>query len=120
MRAQPQSISSTHSRSRSLALIVLASILCAGTSRPTPGATGSVTYTYDDAGRLRTSTYTNGTSKTYVLDAAGNRTSVTAAVDATAPTVPAGLQATPVSQTQINVVWQAATDGGSGVGGYKL
>lgn len=36
---------------------------------------GSVTYTYDSLGRLRTATYSNGVVITYTYDAAGNRTS---------------------------------------------
>ena len=37
---------------------------------------GSVTYTYDNLGRLKTATYSNGVVITYSYDAAGNRTSV--------------------------------------------
>lgn len=36
---------------------------------------GSITYTYDSLGRLRTATYSNGVVITYTYDAAGNRTS---------------------------------------------
>ncbi len=36
---------------------------------------GSVSYTYDSLGRLKTATYSNGVVVTYVYDAAGNRTS---------------------------------------------
>ena len=37
---------------------------------------GSVAYTYDNLGRLKTATYSNGVVITYSYDAAGNRTSV--------------------------------------------
>jgi hypothetical protein len=54
----------------------------------------------------------------------GSRTSTTASSttpppDITAPTVPAGLVATPVSATQINLAWTAATDN-VGVTAYKV
>lgn len=37
---------------------------------------GNVAYTYDNLGRLKTATYSNGVVVTYSYDAAGNRTSV--------------------------------------------
>jgi YD repeat-containing protein len=37
---------------------------------------GSVTYTYDNLGRMKTATYSNGVFITYNYDALGNRTSV--------------------------------------------
>lgn len=40
-------------------------------------------------------------------------------VDTTAPTVPTGVNATPTSQTQINLTWAASTDN-VGVTGYKV
>jgi chitodextrinase len=41
--------------------------------------------------------------------------------DVTAPTVPSVLTATAASSSQINLIWNAATDtGGSGVGGYHV
>lgn len=40
-----------------------------------PALAGSVTYTYDALGRLKTATYSNGAVITYSYDAAGNRTS---------------------------------------------
>ena len=45
----------------------------------TAAYSGNVAYTYDNLGRLKTATYTNGvvvTVITYKYDAAGNRTSV--------------------------------------------
>lgn len=41
-----------------------------------PSMAGTVTYTYDTLGRLKTATYSNGVAVTYYYDAAGNRTSV--------------------------------------------
>jgi YD repeat-containing protein len=84
------------------------------------GAPASATYTYDAAGRLGTTTWSNAAKVTYTLDAAGNRTSVvTNGPDATAPSVPAALSATRASATQVNLSWNAATDsGGSGLAGY--
>lgn len=37
---------------------------------------GSVTYAYDNLGRLAKATYSNGTVITYTYDAAGNRSAV--------------------------------------------
>jgi chitodextrinase len=62
------------------------------------------------------------------FDAAGNASTKTAAVSATTkapasdtqpPTVPAGLIATAISSTQINLTWTASTDN-VGVSGYKV
>ena len=39
-------------------------------------AADTATYTYDNLGRLKTITYTNGTVITFNYDSAGNRTSV--------------------------------------------
>ncbi|MDQ5936881.1 MAG: hypothetical protein QG574_4221 [Cyanobacteriota bacterium erpe_2018_sw_21hr_WHONDRS-SW48-000092_B_bin.40] len=39
-------------------------------------AADTATYTYDNLGRLKTVTYTNGTVITYNYDVAGNRTSI--------------------------------------------
>src|SRR6185369_17814693 len=48
-------------------------------------------------------------------------TSQSVLVDTTAPSVPAGLTATAVTASQINLSWGAATDtGGSGLAGYKV
>jgi chitodextrinase len=83
----------------------------------------TTTYTYDALGRL---TQVNGSANggsvvTYTYDAAGNRTQTTSKSESLAPSVPTGLSATPVSQTQINLSWSASTDtGGSGLAGYKI
>lgn len=42
----------------------------------TAAFSGNVVYTYDNLGRLKTATYSNGVVITYNYDAAGNRTSV--------------------------------------------
>jgi YD repeat-containing protein len=39
-------------------------------------AADTATYTYDNLGRVKTVTYTNGTVITYNYDSMGNRTSV--------------------------------------------
>jgi len=41
----------------------------------------SVTYTYDQSGRLKTATYKNGTTIIYSYDKAGNRTAVVVTKD---------------------------------------
>ena len=75
-----------------------------------------------------TTTASNGshTLRAIAKDAAGNSTtsaSVTVTVsnvaDTTAPSVPAGLTATAVSSSQINLSWTASTDN-VGVTGYKV
>ncbi|MFH1026092.1 MAG: Ig-like domain-containing protein, partial [Nitrospirota bacterium] len=68
----------------------------------------------------------NWTAKAY--DAAGNVTSsstvsltVNIVTDTTPPSVPAGLTATAVSSSQIDLRWNPSTDtGGSGLAGYKV
>jgi fibronectin type 3 domain-containing protein len=70
-----------------------------------------------------------GSSYSYRIlatDAAGNlsgysaiATAVTTGADATLPSVPIGLTATPVSGTQINLTWTASTDNMS-VTGYRV
>ena len=69
-----------------------------------------------------------GTSYTYAVDAfdsAGNLSaqsssiSATTLTDATPPSVPSNLVATPVSASQINLSWSASTDN-VGVTGYKI
>jgi YD repeat-containing protein len=81
---------------------------------------GSATYTYDELGRLKAVTYSNGTTTAFSLDAAGNRTNVVTLLDTTPPTVPSSLTATAVSQSQVNLAWGSSTDAGTGLGGYYL
>ena len=83
-------------------------------------APGSVTYTYDEAGRLKAVANSNGVTTSYSLDAPGNRKSVTVVV-VILPSVPTGLTATAISSSQINLAWTASTDtGGPGVAGYQI
>lgn len=49
----------------------------------------------------------------------GTLTASTSSGDITAPTVPTGLAAVPVSASQINLSWNASTDAG-GLSGYRL
>jgi YD repeat-containing protein len=85
-----------------------------------PLLTGSanVIYNYDAAGRLQSVTYDDGSTVTYTLDAAGNRTTV-----ATTPpkplTAPGSIAAAPQSASQIKLTWTASS-GGSGVAGYNV
>lgn len=103
--------------SRSI-ILVLAALTCSLFAQAE-----TTTYTYDALGRL---TQVNGSANggsvvTYTYDAAGNRTQTTSKSESIAPSVPTGLIATPVSQTQINLSWSASTDtGGSGLAGYKI
>jgi chitodextrinase len=83
----------------------------------------TTTYTYDALGRLiQVNGSANGSAATYTYDAAGNRTQTTSKSESIAPSVPTGLGATPISQTQINLSWSASTDntGGSGLAGYRI
>ncbi len=75
-----------------------------------------------------TTTATNGshTLTAIAKDAAGNSTTSTAVTvtvnnvaDTTAPSVPAGLSATAISSSQINLSWTASTDN-VGVTGYNI
>ena len=67
----------------------------------------SVTYTYDDAGRLKSATYDDGSGTAYTLDAAGNRTLVTktGAVPPGAPGIPV---VSSIAQTTATATWAAA------------
>ena len=81
----------------------------------------SVTYTYDELGRLKATVYDNGSSTTYSLDAAGNRKNVAQSLDTTAPAAPTGLAGAPTIATNINLTWTACTDtSGSLLAGYKI
>jgi chitodextrinase len=103
--------------SRSI-ILLLAILSCAPLAQ-----SETTTYTYDALGRLiQVDGSANGGSVvTYEYDAAGNRTQTTSKSESLAPSVPTGLSATPVSQTQINLSWSASTDtGGSGLAGYKI
>jgi YD repeat-containing protein len=80
---------------------------------------GSVAYVYDDAGRLKTVTYSNGTQTSYALDPAGNRTSVSSTLDTSAPSTPSGLAVSGTNGSQISLAWRASSDNFQ-VAGYQL
>jgi len=116
-------------RSRIARLRATAAALLCGVSllvtlgAPAAFASSTTTYTYDALGRLRSVTQSGSQTgaQTYDYDAAGNRTQTTSRSESIPPSTPAGLSATPVSQTQINLSWSASTDtGGSGVVGYRI
>jgi len=73
----------------------------------------SVSYTYDELGRLKTATYDDGTVTTYTLDAAGNRTNVTTSpAPPSGPSVPANLRTSPVGSSttgNYTVLWNASS-----------
>jgi YD repeat-containing protein len=79
---------------------------------------GSVTYIYDQAGRLKQVQYDDGAQVTYTLDAAGNRTQVTSTAS-TPVNPPTGLTVQSVTASSISLSWTAAT-GGTGQFTYKL
>jgi len=85
----------------------------ASTSYSATGLSPSTTYSftvaaYDNAG--------NNSAQSAAVSA-----TTQAAADTTAPSVPAGLSASVVSSSQINLSWGASTDtGGSGMAGYKV
>jgi chitodextrinase len=98
-----------------LSTILLSALLAATVSA------SSVTYTYDELGRLKIVAFDNGSTITYSLDAAGNRKSVVQALDTTPPAAPTGLAGTPTTATNINLTWTACSDtSGSLVAGYKI
>ena len=52
--------------------------------------------------------------------AVANATTLAPPPDTTPPSVPTGVQATPLSTSQIAVSWTASTDAGTGVAGYRV
>ena len=86
-----------------------------------PTQNNSVTYGHDARGRLTSAIFADGTAVNYEYDANGNRTGATVvpAADTSAPSVPTTLLASAVSQSQINLSWNASTDA-VGVTGYRL
>jgi YD repeat-containing protein len=67
------------------------------------------TFTYDDLGRLVIVDHGDNKSTNYDLDPAGNRKNVQTS-DGTPPTVPASVNATAASASQINLTWTASSD----------
>ena len=80
-------------------------------------------YTFDAAGNLLTRMYPDGSVTTYTYDDDGRLASATfpagSAPDTTAPSVPAGLTATAVGASEVDLAWTASTDA-VGVQGYKI
>jgi chitodextrinase len=82
----------------------------------------SATTSYSDTGLTRSTAYSY---TVLAYDAAGNASaqsaprSVTTLGDTQAPTVPAGLNGTATSMTEINLTWTASTDN-IGVTGYRV
>lgn len=97
---------------------------CQGTGCSTFAQIASPTVTtFSDGGLTANTSYTYRVRAT---DAAGNLSGYSASVSATttipdsiAPSVPAGLTATTISSTQINLAWTASTDN-VGVTGYVV
>lgn len=90
----------------------------------TPAIPDSVTYEYDQAGRLRKVMQPGVTQKTYTLDPAGNRVSLTTEnllPDTTAPSAPTITSSSLSGTNTISLAWSASTDtGGSGLAGYRV
>jgi chitodextrinase len=89
---------------------------------PISAHAATITYEHDPAtGRIQRAIYDDGTIVVYNYDDNGNRTraTVTPGVDTTAPEVPTGLTATPISMTQVNLSWADSIDNRA-VTGYRL
>ncbi|MBK6597528.1 MAG: RHS repeat protein [Proteobacteria bacterium] len=71
LKAKSDRVSTSRLRWSRWLTVVLTSVIAAGALAST------VTYTYDELGRLTTVLYDDGTTTNYALDAAGNRTAVT-------------------------------------------
>lgn len=94
-------------------------LLCGSTSTV---FADSVTYDHDPVtGRLTKATYDDGTVVDYLYDDNGNRTDaiVTPPADTSAPTPPAGLSATSISTSQIDLAWSPSSDN-RGVAAYAV
>jgi chitodextrinase len=91
-------------RSRRVSALLLGILLA------TTVSASSVTYTYDELGRLKLTTYDNGAGTTYTLDATGNR-KVVATVPPTPVQAPTSVTVTAASATSLNLSWSAATGG---------
>lgn len=107
-----------------IAAISGANVSLSGGGSTTTNASGVYTFSNINAG-----TYTVNVSAAGFNSASGSATVSSGATatkdfsltptDTTAPTAPSGLQATAVSPSQINLTWNASTDG-VGVTGYKV
>ncbi|MBI5641364.1 MAG: fibronectin type III domain-containing protein [Nitrospirae bacterium] len=78
-------------------------------------------HSFHDTGLLpnKTYCYTIIVTKNGLMKRTGKQTCFTTASDVTPPTTPTGVMATPVSTTEINLSWDAATDN-IGVAGYRI
>jgi YD repeat-containing protein len=92
-------------------------LMCLGfASEPIRAA--KVTYTYDDAGRLKAEVYDDGASVTYTLDPAGNRQNVTTTAQ-TPVLAPSNFAVAPASATALTLSWSTPT-GGNGNYTYSI
>jgi chitodextrinase len=82
-------------------------------------AMGTASVTFDFTLNSTTDTNVAGLYTDLLTGVTNGSYTVTAAPDTTAPTVPAGLSATAVSSSAINLTWTASTDN-VGVTGYKI
>ena len=94
----------------------------AGTPAPTlsiNNGVGTVTGTSVSVAPTKTTTYT--LTATSSAGTATAQTTVTFTTAPTAPSVPTGLRATPISASEIDLAWTASTPGSGGaVAGYKI
>ncbi len=83
----------------------------------------TITYTYDNLNRLTKVAYDNGVTEEYTYDSAGNRLTLTVAVENTPPTPNPMTWATQpyaLGTTSISMVATTATDSGSPLVSYKF
>ncbi len=80
---------------------------------PCQAQSTSITYTYDDAGRLQTAVFEDGSEIAYSLDPAGNRTLV-ATTGPAVPSVPGVPTFSAIAATTATASWTAATRGVTG------
>ena len=88
---------------RSLLLLMLIAL--------TTAAVQGQTYSYDEAGRLTTAVYPDGTGVRYTYDASGNLTNVSAL---TVPTAPATPTVTASNAAAAELSWTAAAGATNG------
>ena len=93
------------------------SVVSTPTSGTAPIGANSVTYGYDQVGRLTSAIYSTGASTAYNLDAAGNRTLLSTSQLAT-PNSPTNLRLQSDNAIQVILLWTASTT--SGITGYQV
>lgn len=96
------------------ALIATAAALLCSVCTPAIAAGGTIKYSYDALGRLTAVQYATGVVVTYVLDAAGNRKSVTTTQPPSAPGTPV---ISSITGTTAAAQWTAST--GTTPSGYQ-